>query len=186
MEPRAEIMAPAGSYAALHAAIKAGAQSIYFGVEQLNMRARAANNFVLDDLPKIVKICREKGVKSYLTLNTIMYDHDLLLLQKICRAAKKAAVTAVICGDIAAIQSARSLGLAVHLSTQANVSNLEAVKFYAQYAEVIVLARELTLQQIKKICSEIKKQKIIGPSGKLVEIEIFIHGALCVAISGKC
>lgn len=183
---KAEIMAPAGSYEALQAAIKAGAQSVYFGIEQLNMRARAANNFTIEDLRKIVAICKEKSVKTYLTLNTIMYDHDLTLLQTICDAAKDSGVTAVICSDIAAIQYARSIGLEIHLSTQTNVTNIEAVKFFAHYADVIVLARELTLQQISSICSEIKKQEIKGPKGELVQIEIFVHGALCVAVSGKC
>ncbi len=185
-ETEVEIMAPAGSYASLQAAINAGAQSVYFGVEKLNMRARAANNFTLKDLPKIAKICRRKRVKTYLALNTIMYDSDLALMREICRAAKKSGITAVICSDIAAINYARSRGLSVHLSTQTNVSNLEAVKFYAQYADVVVLARELTLPQIAFICSEIKKQQVKGPSGELVKIEIFVHGALCVAISGKC
>ncbi|MBS3169655.1 U32 family peptidase [Candidatus Woesearchaeota archaeon] len=183
---KSEIMAPAGSYEALQAAINAGAQSIYFGIEQLNMRARAANNFTIEDLRKIVAICKDKNVKAYLTLNTIMYDHDLTLLQTICKAAKEAGVAAVICSDIAAISYARSLGLEVHLSTQTNVTNIEAVKFYALYADVIVLARELTIQQIATICSEIKKQEIKGPGGELVQIEIFVHGALCVAVSGKC
>lgn len=183
---KAEIMAPAGSYEALHAAINAGAQSVYFGIEQLNMRARAANNFTIEDLRKIVAICKENKVKTYLTLNTIMYDHDLTLLQTICNAAKESGVTAVICSDIAAIQYARSIGLEIHLSTQTNVTNIEAVKFFAQYADVIVLARELTLQQISSICSEIKRQGIKGPGGELVQIEIFVHGALCVAVSGKC
>ncbi len=183
---RAEIMAPAGSYEALQAAINAGAQSIYFGIEQLNMRARAADNFTTEDLKKIVAICQEKKVKTYLALNTIMYDHDVTLMQEICNTAKEVGVTAVICSDVAALLYARSIGLEVHLSTQTNVTNIEAVKFYAQFADVIVLARELTLQQIASICTEIKKQNILGPKGKQVEIEIFVHGALCVAISGKC
>ncbi|MBI4151634.1 U32 family peptidase [Candidatus Woesearchaeota archaeon] len=181
-----EIMAPVGSYEALRAAVATGAQSIYFGIEQLNMRARAANNFTIQDLREIAKICQENKVKTYLTLNTIMYDHDLGLLRTICTAAKESGITAVICSDIAAIHFARSLGLEVHLSTQTNVTNIEAVKFYAQYADVIVLARELTLQQIALICSEIKNQDIRGPKGELVKIEIFAHGALCVAVSGKC
>ncbi len=183
---KAEIMAPAGSYEALQAAINAGAQSIYFGIEQLNMRARAANNFTTEDLKKIVAICQEKKVKTYLALNTIMYDHDVTLMREICNTAKEAGVTAVICSDVAALMYARSIGLEVHLSTQTNVTNIEAVKFYAQFADVIVLARELTLQQISSICNEIKKQHILGPKGKPVEIEIFVHGALCVAVSGKC
>jgi U32 family peptidase len=182
----AEIMAPVGGWESLAAALKAGADSVYFGVESLNMRARAAKRFTLSDLRKIVKICEKKNVKTYLTLNIILYDEDLALMHKICDKAKEAGVTAVIATDIAAITYAKSLGLEVHLSTQCNVSNIEAVKYYAQYAEVIVLARELKLEQIKKICTAIKKQKIRGPSGKLVEIEVFVHGALCVAIAGKC
>ena len=181
-----ELMAPAGSYEALRAAIQAGADSVYFGIEQLNMRARAANNFTLRDLKKIVNICQQHHVKAYLTLNTIIYDQDLTQMKKICTAAKKAGLTAVICTDIAALAYAHSIGLEVHLSTQANISNLEAVKFYAQFADVLVLARELTLPQIKSIITEIKKQKICGPSGNLVKIELFIHGALCVSIAGKC
>ncbi len=183
---KAEIMAPAGSYEALRAAINAGAQSIYFGIEQLNMRARAADNFTTEDLKKIVAICQGEKVKTYLALNTIMYDHDITLMQKICKTAKEAGVNAVICSDVAALLYARSIGLEVHLSTQTNVTNIESVKFYAQFADVIVLARELTLQQIAVICTEIKKQNILGPKGKPMEIEIFVHGALCVAISGKC
>ncbi len=180
-----EIMAPAGSYESLMAAINAGADSIYFGVEQMNMRSRSAN-FTFDDLPNVVKICKEHSVKSYLTVNTIVYDHDMALVKKICDAAKKAGVSAIIGMDIAAIQYARSIGLEVHASTQINISNIEAVKFFASFCDVVVLARELTLKQIKTIVSEIKKQQIKGPNGKLVEIEIFVHGALCIAISGKC
>jgi len=181
-----EIMAPVGSYEALAAALNAGCNSIYFGIEQLNMRARAANNFSTEDLKEIVKRCQEKGVKTYLTLNTIMYDHDLTLMKKICDTAKEAGVNAVILSDIAALSYAREVGLEVHMSTQTNITNIEAVKFYANYADVVVLARELTLQQIKSICEQIKEQNIKGPSGDLVQVEIFVHGALCVAISGKC
>lgn len=186
MNKKIEIMSPAGSYESLEAAIKAGADSIYFGIEQLNMRARASNNFTLNDLKKIASRCNKIGIKTYLTLNTILYDHDISLMEKICDAAKKADISAVIASDVAAISYANSIGLEVHISTQANVSNLETVKFYSKFAEVVVLARELTLQQIRSICDEIKKQNIKGPSGKLVEIEIFCHGALCVAVSGKC
>ncbi len=181
-----EIMSPAGSYAALQSAIQAGANSVYFGVEQLNMRARAANNFTIEDLPEVVRICGEKKVRTYLTVNTILYDHDLVLMKKICDAAKKSGVTAVIASDIAVLQYAYSIGLEVHISTQQNVSNIEAVRFFSKFADVIVLARELTLHQIKKIIEQIEVEKITGPSGKLVQIEIFAHGALCVAISGKC
>ncbi len=181
-----EIMSPAGSFAALHTAINAGANSVYFGVEQLNMRAHAANNFYLTDLPEVVRICTEHNVKTYLTLNTILYDHDLSLMKRICDAAKTSGVTAVIASDISALQYAHSIGLEVHISTQQNVSNIEAVKFFSQFADVVVLARELTLKQIKKIIEEIREQNIRGPKGELVQIELFAHGALCVAISGKC
>ena len=181
-----EIMAPAGSFAALRAAIKAGADSVYFGIEKLNMRARAANNFTTEDLKEIIRICQEHNIRTYLALNTIMYDEDLELMQEICDTAKKAGLTAVICSDIAAISYARSIGLEVHMSTQTNISNLEAVKFYAQFADTIVLAREVTLEQIKHITKQIKEQNIRGPKKELVKIEIFIHGALCVSISGKC
>ncbi|MEW5896082.1 MAG: peptidase U32 family protein [Nanoarchaeota archaeon] len=181
-----EIMAPAGSYESLMAAIKAGADSVYFGIGQLNMRARSANNFALSDLKKIAKICRKYNKKSYLTLNTIIYDEDLQLMKEICDTAKKVGITAMICMDIAALSYAHSIGLEAHMSTQANISNIEAVRFYAQFADVVVLARELTLKQIKKIVDEIKKQNITGPSGNLIRVELFIHGALCVSISGKC
>ncbi len=184
--PKVEIMSPAGSFASLSTAIKAGANSVYFGIEQLNMRARAANNFKTSDLPEIVRICNEKNVKTYLTVNTILYDHDLVMMKKICDAAKENKINAVIASDIAALQYAHSIGLEIHISTQQNVSNIEAVRFFANFADVIVLARELTLNQIKKIIQEIKKDNITGPSGKLIKIELFAHGALCVAISGKC
>ncbi len=185
-ERKVEIMAPAGSYEALMAAVNAGANSVYFGIEQLNMRARAANNFTTDDLKKIVSICSERGVKTYLALNTVMYNHDINLMKEICDLAKKVGLSAVILADMAALNYARSIGLEVHMSTQTNITNIEAVKFYSQFSDVIVLARELTIKQIKEIVSEIEKQDIRGPSGNLIEIEIFIHGALCVAISGKC
>lgn len=181
-----EIMSPAGSFASLNAAIKAGANSVYFGIEQLNMRARSANNFKTTDLPKIVRICKKNNVKTYLTVNTILYDSDLAIMKKICNAAKKNNITAIIASDVAALQYANSIGLEVHISTQQNVSNIEAVRFFAKFAEVIVLARELSLNQIEKIIQQIKTEKITGPSGKLVRIELFAHGALCVSISGKC
>ena len=181
-----DVMAPAGSFTALHTAIKAGANSVYFGIEQLNMRARAANNFKTSDLPEIVAICKENNVKTYLTVNTILYDHDLAMMKKICDAAKANNITAVIACDIAALQYAHSIGLEVHISTQQNVSNIEAVRFFANFADVVVLARELTLNQIKKIIQEIKEFNITGPKGELVKVELFVHGALCVAISGKC
>ena len=181
-----EIMSPAGSFASLNAAIKAGANSVYFGILQLNMRARSANNFKITDLSKIVRICKKNNVKTYLTVNTILYDSDLALMKKICKAAKKNGITAIIASDIAALQYASSIGLEVHISTQQNVSNIEAVRFFSKFADVVVLARELSLKQIEKIIEQIKKEKIVGPSGKLIRIELFAHGALCVSISGKC
>lgn len=179
-------MAPAGSFESLSAAFQGGANSVYFGIEQLNMRAKAANNFTVADLPEVVAQCKERGVKTYLTVNTILYDHDVTLMHKICDTAKEHGVTAIIASDISAIQYAHSIGLEVHISTQLNVSNIDAVQFYAQFADVVVLARELTLKQIEHICEEIEKRDIRGPKGNLVEIEIFAHGALCVAVSGKC
>jgi putative protease len=186
MTNKIEIMAPVGSYESLASAIKAGANSVYFGIEQLNMRSRSANNFTIEDLKKIVSIAKKAGVKTYLTVNTIIYNDDIKLMKQILDAAKKTGITAIIACDIAVINYANEINLEVHMSTQTNISNIEAVKFYSKYADVVVLARELTLDQIKNICDEIKKQKITGPSGKLVEIEIFVHGALCVSISGKC
>jgi len=183
---RFELMAPAGSYAALSAAIRAGADSVYFGIDKLNMRSRAASPFSLGDLRRIARICRWCGVRSYLALNVIVYDDELETMREICAAAKAANIDAVIASDISAIEYARSLGLEVHISVQVNVSNMDAVRFYARYADVIVLARELTLEQITAIGSAIRAGNITGPSGNLVQIELFAHGALCVAISGKC
>lgn len=181
-----ELLAPSGNFACLKAAINAGAKSVYFGVEDLNMRSNATSNFELRDLKEISLYCKENKAKAYLTLNTVLYDDDLKKMQKLCNEAKKAGIDAIIASDIAAIEYARSIGLNVHISTQLNVSNIEAVKFFAKYAEVIVLARELNLEQISSICKAIKDQRIKAPSGQDVRIEIFIHGALCVAISGKC
>ncbi|HII17488.1 TPA: U32 family peptidase [Candidatus Woesearchaeota archaeon] len=181
-----EIMAPAGGFESLQAAIQAGADAVYFGAEQLNMRARAANNFTIEDLPKIAAIAKEHALKTYLTLNVVLYDQDLGVMRRLLRAAKEAGITAAIASDISAIQAAKEMGIEVHISTQANVSNIEAVKFYAAFADVVVLARELTLSQIKAVADEIVKQNIKGPSGRLLRIELFAHGALCVAISGKC
>ncbi|MGD9872827.1 MAG: peptidase U32 family protein [Kiritimatiellia bacterium] len=181
-----ELMAPAGSYDSLSAAIRAGADSVYFGIDRLNMRARAASPFTLGDLRKIARICRRCRVRSYLALNTILYDEDIESVREICAAAKEAGISAVIAGDIAAIRIARDTGLEVHISVQANISNMEAVRFYAQYADVLVLARELTLDQISAISRKMKSEKIKGPSGQPVQIELFAHGALCVAVSGKC
>ncbi len=185
-QSRFELMAPAGSYAALSAAIRAGADSIYFGVDKLNMRSRAASPFGLGDLRRIARICRWCGVRSYLALNVIVYDDELETVREICEAAKTARIDAVIASDISAIEYARSIGLEVHISVQANVSNMGAVRFYARYADVIVLARELTLEQITVIGNAIHEENITGPKGELVQIELFAHGALCVAISGKC
>jgi len=179
-------MSPAGSYESLMAAIKGGANSIYFGVEQLNMRARSSNNFTLNDLVEISEICREKGVKTYITLNTVMYDHDLQLMCSIVDKAKESGITAIIATDHAVLTYAKKAGMELHISTQANVSNIETVEFYAAYADVIVLARELSLMQVAAITSEIEKRQIKGPSGELIRIELFAHGALCMAVSGKC
>jgi len=181
-----ELMAPAGNFESLQAALDNGADSVYFGVEQLNMRARASVNFTLDDLPEIAKRCEAKGVRSYLTLNTIIYDHDLSIVKTLINQAKAANITAVIAMDQAVIAMAREQQMEVHISTQINVTNIETVKFYALFADTMVLSRELSLRQVKKITEQIEKEQIKGPSGKLVEIEIFGHGALCMAVSGKC
>ena len=181
-----EIMAPVGSYESLHAAIQAGADAIYFGVEGLNMRARSSVNFTLDDLHNIAQICAQNGVKSYLTVNTIIYNEDIQACHAIIDAVKQAGISAIIASDIAAISYARSIGVEVHISTQLNVSNIEAVKFYAQFAAVVVLARELNLDQVRQIYDAIEKEDIRGPHGEKVRIEMFCHGALCMAVSGKC
>ncbi len=181
-----EIMAPAGSWESLSAALKAGADSIYFGVESLNMRAHSAAHFTINDLRDIATKCNEAGVKSYLTVNTIIYGEDLPLMRSICDAAKEAAISAVIASDVAVLQYCKEIKQEVHLSTQLNISNVEALKFYAQFADVVVLARELNLDQVAEICRQIDEQEILGPSGKKVRIEMFCHGALCMAISGKC
>ena len=183
---RIELMAPAGNFESLQAALDNGCDSVYFGVEQLNMRARATMNFTLDDLPEIARRCQEKNVRTYLTLNTIIYDHDLSIVKTLLNKAKEANITAVIAADQAVIMTARSIGMEVHISTQVNVTNIETVKFYALFADTIVLSRELSLRQVKKITEQIEKEQIKGPSGNLVEIEIFGHGALCMAVSGKC
>jgi putative protease len=181
-----ELMAPAGNFESLQAALDNGCDSVYFGVEQLNMRARATVNFVLDDLPEIARRCQAKNVRTYLTLNTIIYDHDLSVVKTLLNRVKEAGITAVIASDQAVIAMARSLGIEVHISTQLNVTNIETVKFYSLFADTIVLSRELSLRQVKKITEAIEKEQIKGPSGNLVEIEIFGHGALCMAVSGKC
>lgn len=181
-----EIMAPVGSYESLAAAIQGGADSIYFGIEGLNMRSRSSNNFTTNDLREIVSICKENNMKSYLTVNTVIYGEDLELMREIINAAKEADVSAVIAADVAAMSYACSIGQEVHLSTQLNISNVEALKFYAQFADVVVLARELNLEQVHEIYQQIVEQKITGPRGELIRIEMFCHGALCMAVSGKC
>ena len=181
-----ELMAPAGSFDSMQAALDNGADSIYFGVEQLNMRARASINFTIDDLPEIAKRCSDKGVRTYLTLNTIIYDHDLSIVKTLIKEAKKANISAVIAMDQAVIQVARAEGMEVHISTQINITNIETLRFYSMFADTIVLSRELSLRQVKFITEQIEKDQIKGPSGRLVEIEIFGHGALCMAVSGKC
>ena len=181
-----EIMAPAGNFECLAAAIQGGADSVYFGVGTLNMRSRSANNFTPEDLPELVRICREAGVKTYMTLNIVLYQQDLAPMREALGAAKTAGVDAIIASDIAAIQYCRRIGLEVHISTQLSISNVEALRFYAQFADVVVLARELDLHQVKDIHDTIVRDNICGPSGELVRIEMFAHGALCMAISGKC
>ena len=181
-----EIMAPVGSRDSLAAALKAGAGSVYFGVEQLNMRSHSANHFTLDDLRDIAAQCRAAGVKSYLTVNTIIYGEDIPLMHQIVDAARDAGITAVIASDVAVMTYCRQQGVEVHLSTQLNISNIEALRFYAQFADVVVLARELRMEQVADIYRQRQEQHITGPSGQLVRIEMFCHGALCMAISGKC
>lgn len=181
-----EIMAPVGSYESLYAAINAGADAIYFGVEGLNMRARSSVNFTLDDLKKIATICDEHGVKSYLTVNTIIYDSEIEKCHAVIDAVAESGISAIIASDIAAITYARRRGVEVHISTQCNISNIDAVEFYSQYADVVVLARELSMEQVDKIHKEIIRRELRGPRGELVRIEMFCHGALCMAVSGKC
>lgn len=181
-----EIMAPVGSYESLMAAIHAGADSVYFGIEGLNMRAKSAHNFTTEDLYKIAGICKEHGVKSYLTVNTIIYDSDLELMREIIQAARSAGVSAIIASDVAAMCYAREVGVEVHLSTQLNITNVEALRFYAQFADVVVLARELNMEQVAHIHHTILAERITGPRGEPIRIEMFAHGALCMAVSGKC
>ena len=181
-----EIMAPVGSRESLTAALQAGADSIYFGIENLNMRAHSASAFTISDLREIARICDEHGVKSYLTVNTIIYEEDIVLMRKIVDAAKESGISAVIAADIAVLQYCNSIGVEVHLSTQLNISNSEALKFYAQFADVVVLARELNLEQVEDIHRIIVEENICGPKGELIRIEMFCHGALCMAVSGKC
>lgn len=181
-----EIMAPAGNFECLTAAIQGGADSVYFGVGGLNMRSHSANNFQPSDLAEVTRVCRESGVKSYLTLNIVLYEQDLPAMREALDAALEAGVTAVIASDMAAISYCRRIGLEVHASTQLNVSNVEALRFYAQFADVVVLARELDLHQVRAIYDAIASERICGPSGNPVRIEMFAHGALCMAVSGKC
>ena len=181
-----EIMAPVGSRESLAAAIQAGADSIYFGIESLNMRARSASTFSINDLREIAQICDEHSIKSYLTINTIIYDEDVKLMRTIVDAAKEAGISAVIAADVAVMSYCNEVGQEVHLSTQLNISNTEALKFYARFADVVVLARELNLKQVREIYEVIQKEQIKGPKGELIRIEMFCHGALCMAVSGKC
>jgi U32 family peptidase len=181
-----EIMAPVGSYESLRAAIQAGAGSVYFGVGDLNMRARSSHNFTVSDLHTITSIASESNVKSYLTVNTIVFDNELNKLEDLINTAKEAGVTAIIASDLAAILYARKVGMEVHISTQLNITNIESLKFFAQFADVVVLAREMNIGRIWEINRQIREQQIKGPGGELVQTEIFIHGALCMAVSGKC
>lgn len=181
-----ELMSPAGSFESLMAAIQAGADSVYFGVEQLNMRTKSTANFTIDDLKKIAEICSKHNVRSYLTLNTIIYDHDIHLMKKIIDAAKMNGISAIIASDLAVMNYTRKIDMTLHISTQANVTNIDTIEFFAHYADVMVLSRELSLMQVKSLCKDISKRKITGPTGDLVKIEIFGHGALCMAVSGKC
>ena len=181
-----EIMAPVGSRESLAAAIQAGADSVYFGIGKLNMRSHSANHFTIDDLREIASTCSEHGIKTYLTVNTIIYGEDLSTMREICDAAKEANISAIIASDVAVMTYCRSIGQEIHLSTQLNISNIEALKFYAQFADVVVLARELNMDQVAEIYQGIIEQNIRGPKGNLIRIEMFCHGALCMAVSGKC
>src|SRR5574344_459707 len=181
-----EIMAPVGSYESLQAAIQGGADAVYFGVGNLNMRSRSAANFDLEDLQQIASICQEHHIRSYLTVNTVIYDREIKEVYAIVQKAKESGVSAIIASDFAVITYARSIGVEVHISTQCNITNIEAVRFYAQFADVMVTARELSLQQVYEITEQIRRDHICGPSGQLVQIEVFGHGALCMAVSGKC
>ena len=186
MKKNIEIMAPVGSYEALAAAIQAGAGSVYFGIGKLNMRSRSAKNFTLDDLRQLAETCNANGVKSYVTVNTVIYDEEMEEMHQLLDAIKANGISAIIASDQSVIQYARKIGVEVHMSTQCNITNLEAVKYYSQFADVMVTARELNIDQVKHITEEIERQQIRGPHGELVRIEVFCHGALCMAISGKC
>ena len=181
-----EIMAPVGSYESLQAAIQGGANSVYFGIGSLNMRSKSSQNFTLDDLARITALSQQANIRTYLTLNAVIYDHELEQMRQLVDAAKDNSVSAIIASDQSVIQYARQIGMEIHMSTQTNITNLEAVKYYAQFADVMVTARELQIEQVKAITQAIEKQQIKGPSGNLVQIEVFAHGALCMAVSGKC
>lgn len=181
-----ELLSPCGSFESLRAAIQAGCDAVYFGVEQLNMRVRSSTNFSLKDVGIIAGLAREHDIKAYIALNTVLYDHDMSLMHTIIDKAVTCGIDGVIAADHAVMSYAKKAGMPVHISTQANITNIDSVRFYAQFADVMVLARELTLEQIKSICGEIKRKKIRGPSGGLVRAEVFAHGALCMAVSGKC
>jgi putative protease len=181
-----EIMAPVGNFESLAAALQAGCNSVYFGIEQLNMRSRSTINFTLDDLEEIAKKCSAQDVKTYITLNTILYDHDMALMRSIVDRAKEAGISALIASDHAVMAHANKIGMPIHISTQTNVTNIETVEFYSAFADVMVMSRELSLKQVGDITREIERRQIKGPSGELVRIEIFAHGALCMAVSGKC
>lgn len=181
-----ELMSPVGSYESLMAAIQGGAGSVYFGIENLNMRARSSQNFTINDLKKITSLCREHNVRSYVTLNAVIHDYELPLMREIASAAKAHGISAIIASDQAVIQYANQIGMEVHMSTQTNITNIEAVKYYARFADVVVLARELNLEQVGAISRAIREQQVKGPSGNLIRIELFAHGALCMAVSGKC
>ena len=184
--PSIEIMSPVGSYEALMAAIQSGAGSVYFGVGEMNMRARSSANFTLEDLEKIAEICKEHNVLSYLTVNTVIYNREIDTMRILLNTAKKCGISAIIASDMAAMNYCRKIGLEIHISTQCNITNIEAVKFYAQFADVMVLARETELKDVKQIVKQIQEENICGPKGELIKIEMFIHGALCMAVSGKC
>jgi putative protease len=181
-----EIMSPAGSYESMIAAIQGGADSVYFGAEQLNMRAASSNNFTLNDLRKITSICKENGLKSYITVNVVVFDHEIEQMHRLIDASVESGISAVIASDLAVINYAFAAGIEVHLSTQLNITNTEALKFYSKWADVAVLARELNLNQVRNIYNSIREQNILGPKGDLIRIEMFAHGALCMAVSGKC
>ena len=185
-DPPIEIMSPVGSYEALMAAIQSGAGSVYFGVGNMNMRARSSANFTLEDLEKIAQICKENAVLSYLTVNTVIYNHEIEEMHILLDLAKKCGISAIIASDMAVMNYCKKIGLEIHISTQCNITNIEAVKFYAQFADVIVLARETELKDVAQIITQIHEENICGPKGELIKIEMFIHGALCMAVSGKC